>query len=262
MQLNLIKGIVEIIKYTYAGFCEFVCLSLVCVQVGTNYVWWYDATHICLANWQVLVALFGLFYAIPYPFVLGKGMRHLQSNQISALAFISCCIFPPMALFLFPHILFTKDEQNVNLSPSKPSEMIISVLQGPYRKDEEHITINWEAVVSFRRLLITGMTLIGYTTIRMISICLLCCAFLYQHVRLYPFRVQSSNHTEGLSLLLLCVTSCINLLKACLTDTGVVPSGPSVPLFKTLVLCEKMFLFILLLFILLIEGRTYHIRKS
>lgn len=167
-----------------------------------------------------------------------------------------------MALFLFPHPPSKSDEENVNLKPTKTSEIIISVLQGPYREDEEHITIYWEAVVSFRRLLITGMTLIGYATIRMILITVLCCVFLYQHVHLYPFRVRSSNYAEGFSLLLLCVTSCINLLKACLTDTGVVPSGPSVPLFKTLVWCEKMFLFILLLFIVLTECMSYKIRKS
>ncbi len=262
MQLKLVKGIVEIIKYTYAGFCEFVCLSLVCVQVGNNYVWWYDATHMCLTNWQILVALFGLFYAVPYPFVLGKGMKHLQSNQISAIYFVYCCICPAMALFLFPRTPPESDDQNGNPKPSKASEIIISVLQGPYREDEKHMTIYWEAVVSFRRLLITAMTLVGYATIRMIFIAVLCCAFLYQHVHLYPFKVRSSNHVEGLSLLLLCVTSCINLLKACLTDTGVVPSGPSVPLFKALVQCEKMCLFILLLFIVLIECKSYKVRES
>ncbi len=68
-----------------------------------------------------------------------------------------------------------------------------------------------------------------------------------------PFEVRTSNYVEMLSLLLLSVTSVINLLKASLTDSAVVPSGPTVPFFKSLQLCEKMLVLFIIAFIIMTE---------
>ena len=81
----------------------------------------------------------------------------------------------------------------------------------------------------------------------------LCIAFLYQHNSISPFQVTKSNHVEGLSLALLIVVSVINLLKASLTDSGVVPTGPSVLFFKSLELSEKLFVLLIISYILGIE---------
>ncbi len=51
-RLRLVRGLIEIIKYTYAGFCGIIFMSLVCAKVGHKYVWWYDGTNVCLENWQ------------------------------------------------------------------------------------------------------------------------------------------------------------------------------------------------------------------
>ncbi len=49
-KITMVQGLVEIVKYTYSGFCEIIFMSLVCVKLGSDYVWWYDATNVCLEN--------------------------------------------------------------------------------------------------------------------------------------------------------------------------------------------------------------------
>ena len=263
-QLKLVGGLVEIIKYTYAGFCGIVFMSLVCVQIGTKYVWWYDATNVCLETWQILIVLFAVLYAVPLPFVFLWGMKLLKRNEISAFMFILCCLCPPTALYsmLLKRKCTKNQPEDQGLSPtSEASETIISVLQGPHREDSRHMTLYWESMVSIRRLLITAMTLCGYASIRMIIITTISLIFLLQHILLMPFQFKMSNYVEMLSLSLLLLTSVINLLKASLTDSGVVPSGHTVPFFKSLELGEKMFVLLIIACILLIELSIRHDKK-
>ncbi len=254
-QMKLIRGIVEIIKYTYAGFCGLTFMSLVCAKVGNNYVWWYDGTHVCLENWQIGVVVFAALYAFPFPFVLVFGLQLLKQNKISAATFCCCCLCPLVALSCI--FIYKCVRPNSAASDPQPlpdsSETVISVLQGPYREDDQDMTLYWEAMVSLRRLLITGMTLVGYASIRMLIITILSLVFLLQHVYMKPFQVKTSNHVETFSLLLLSIAAVINLLKASLTDSGVIPSGPTVPFFKTIELCEKMFVLFIIGHIILIE---------
>ncbi len=228
-------------------------MFLTCVKIGNTYVWWYDASQVCLETWQVLTVIFSLCYAVPFPFALARGMQLLQKNAISATAFILCCLCPITTLYFhFKHGKMAR-RSRLNQELSKVSRRIVSVLQGPYRKDDRHMTHYWEAMVSIRRLLISAMTLIGFPTPRMIIITLLCIAFLGQHIIYAPFKVKTSNKIEGLSLFLLSVTFIINLLKASMIDSGSVPSGPYIPLFEWLELSEKGFVFVIALYILVIE---------
>ncbi len=257
-RMKLVKGMVEIIKYTYAGFCGLIFVSLVCMPIGEHYVWWYDGTNVCLENWQVLFVIFAIFYAFPFPFALAFGLKLLKQNKISATRFTCCCLCPLIAL-CFLHVPRCKKPVGKvpGLAPlPEASETIISVLQGPYREDDQNMTLYWEAMVSIRRLLITGMTLIGFASIRMIIISVLCLVFLVQHIFMMPFHVKTSNYIEALSLLLLSITAMINLLKASLTDSGVVPSGPTAPFFKSLELCEKLFVFLIIAHIFVTELKS------
>ncbi len=138
LKVILIGGIVEIIKYTYAGFCGIIFMSLVCTKIGSHYVWWYDASHTCLENWQVMIVIFALVYAIPFPFILIFGIKLLQQGKISAALFICCCICPLVALW---YIIFFYKCMRRNITDKRTakvpflpeaSEAIISVLQGPY----------------------------------------------------------------------------------------------------------------------------------
>ncbi len=255
LRINLIGGIVEIIKYTYVGFCGIIFMSLVCTRIGTRYVWWYDGTNTCMENWQVVVIVFAMVYAFPFPLILIFGVKLLKRQRISAATFLCCCLCPLVGLCAISIHNFLDNNANhqENTAPSKAASTIISILQGPYRDNEKGITPYWEGMISIRRLLITSMTLVGYASIRMIIITGLSLAFLVQHIKLNPFQIPSSNNVETLSLVLLCMTSVINLLKATLTDSGVVPSGPTVPFFKSLEVCEKIFVSLVIVYILVTE---------
>ena len=174
-RLKLIAGLIEIIKYTYAGFCSIIFMSLVCAQIGNEYVWWYDGTNVCLENWQIVIVIFAAFYAVPFPLTLAVGMKLLKQNKISPLVFVCSCLFPLPTLFIMLiYICMSNRLQTpVTSDLSDAAETVISVLQGPYREDEKHFTLYWEAMVSVRRLLITGMTLVPYASIRMIIVTVL-----------------------------------------------------------------------------------------
>ena len=263
-KLRLVGGLIEIIKYTYAGFCGIIFSSLVCAQIGNKYVWWYDGTNVCLEKWQVVIVIFAAFYAVPFPLTLALGMKLLKENKISPVSFVCCCLFPLLGLiFMLLSMRINKySETEVNSSLSDSSETIVSVLQGPYLEDEKHFTLYWEAMVSFRRLLITGLTLVPNASIQMIIITTLCLIFLIQHIYMSPFRVRTSNDIEALSLTFLVLTSVINLLKASLTDSVTVPSGPSVPFFKTMELCEKLFVLLIIAYIIFVEIKLRRGKKK
>ncbi len=256
---KLISGIIEIIKYTYAGFCQVVFMSLACVHVGKRYVWFYDGSEHCFQTWQISIILFGVFYVLPFPFMLRLATKQLKEKQISPATFIIYCLFPFLGFcitfiksYLKPCDNYNHDEAH---HPSETSEVILGVLQGPYKGDEKLSSLYWEAMISIRRLLITAMTLVSSGSIRMTLISVLCSIFLYQHLIVLPFQFINSNYVEGVSLLLLLLSCMINLLKSFLTDSGVIPSGPSVPFLKILELFEKLFVLILLFYILFIESK-------
>ncbi len=137
------------------------------------------------------------------------------------------------------------------------------MLQGPFRKDPKHATLYWEAVISVRRLLITWMTLLkGFGSVRMVVLSCLCVMFLIHHNYRMPFQYRTSNHVETLSLSLLSVFCIFNLLKASLTDFGVVPEGPTVDFFKAVEFIEKLFPIILIVVIVIIEVRRRFKKKS
>ncbi len=183
--------------------------------------------------------LCGFFYVIPLPFILVFAVKLLNQKRISSTIFVLCCICPPTAIGItvMRKCTLKRNESTTsceNSSLSEESEAIISVLQGPFRasKGDSFITHYWEAIITIRRLLITALTLVPFASIRMIFITMLGIVFLYQHCYIYPFHSKTSNHIEGLSLSMLVSNSVINLLKASLTDSEVIPSGPLVPFFK------------------------------
>ncbi len=256
--IKLIKGVIEIIKYTYSGFCVVIFTSLVCSRIGEDYVWFYDGSNVCLEAWQGLMVLFGIFYAIPFPFVLAMAMKLLRNGDITHVTFILCSLCPFFGfcvIIIYQFAKSVKNKSNVanDSTLSEESEAILSVLQGPYREDDSQVIMYWEAMISVRRLLISTMTLLAFKSMRMIIISVLCILFLYQHSYMSPFNIKQSNRVEGLSLFLLSVNSVSNLLKACLSDSGIVPSGPNVIFYKGLEMCEKLFVLIIIMYVLFIE---------
>ncbi len=257
---NLIKGLVEIIKYTYSGFCGIIFMSLICTEVKGRYVWWYDASEVCLELWQMFMVMVGLVYAFLFPFVLYMGMKSLRENAISSKMFIFYCLCPISWVPYKLHDAFAKRQFVSPVKQSGTAVTILTVLQGPFR-DDRPSTLYWEGVISGRRLVTTAMTLLGYGSIRMVLITVLSILFQLHHIYVSPFQVRSSNHVETVSLTMLILVAVVNLLKASLTDFGVIISGPAVPFFKVVEFVEKMFVFLLISYILAIEVRGKCQRK-
>ena len=86
--------------------------------------------------------------------------------------------------------------------------------------------------------------------------------FLCQHIWLHPFHSKASNKAEALSLCLLTIASIINLLKASLTDSGIVPTGPSVSFFKGIEFAEKMFPIVLIVYIIFLQIRRNRSKQT
>ncbi len=262
---TLVKGIIKIMKFTYAKLCGTVFISVACVSLGSKSVWWYDAKNVCLEKWQILAVVFGIFYAIPFPLAMFVGMKLIKRKQIGAVLFVVFCLCPGVGVIfvLIKKLIWrSKNESgNVNYPESKATNAVLGALQGPY-KGNENITAYWEAMVCLRRLLTTGMKLISLTSVRMMLTTILWVIFLIQHNTFSPFEVKMSNHVETFSIFLLVVTAVVNLLKAFLVDSGVVLSGPSVPFVKGLETVGKMMGIFLLVFIIMIEIKSQRVNKK
>ncbi len=270
LRVDFIEGLIEIIKYSYVGFCGLIAMSLMCTRVARSWVWFYDATQNCYEDWQIGMLMFGLFYAIPFPFALLFAMKYLKRDIIGAKRFVFCCIFPLVSLCLIGLYNLQPARSCVeDLLPDfgnskreelpETSKAILSRLQGPFKAEtfgksaSFYSPLYWEAVISVRRLLVTSMTLIPYHSERMMVITCLCASFLIHHFYVFPFAVRTSNHVEMFSLLLLLFTAIINLLKASLIDSAAIPNGPTVSFFEDLELLESLLVFILVAFIIMIE---------
>ncbi len=262
---KLVKGLIRIVKFTYSTLCGIIFMSIICVPIGSKRVWWYDSTNICFETWQIIMIVFGILYAIPFPFVLFVGMKLLSSKKIDAPLFVAFCLCPGAAMC---YLMVSKIFKNATVieksseSETTSTKTILSVLQGPYRKDNESLAIYWEAMVFLRRLLTTLVKLVGSEFVQLLILTLMWMIFLVQHIYMSPFEVRSSNHVETLSLFLLVIVAIINLIKAFLTDSGFILSGPTVPMVQGLEFTEQMTVVLLLVYIAATEFKLRRKEKQ
>ncbi len=94
LSYTMVGGLIKIIKFTYTKICSISFMSVTCVQIGSDYVWRYDARNICFETWQTVISVFGVFNVLPFPFALFMAMTRLNNNKISAPLFIAVCLFP------------------------------------------------------------------------------------------------------------------------------------------------------------------------
>ncbi len=276
-QRKLIFGLVEIIKYTYLGFTYLTFYSLTCVNIDlTNNmhgstvesaVWFYDGTVKCYSRWQLAMAAFGLFYIIPYPFVLFFGLRSLKKLKLSRSFFLS--VFFPVPVLIYWSVLSLSQQRKSsekvvddNLASNK-AVVICDAFTAGYRESESG-TQYWECVVMTRRFLICLTTFIPNPMIKLFVCLGMCMAFLLHHTHVKAFAHKTSNNSETLSLTLLVAVASINLLRASFMYLGVSPYGSQIELMKNLGLLESMFAFVLLLYILgaeLLQKVMFQIKK-
>ena len=295
--LKLMEGLVEIIKYTFSSLAGSNFGLLTCVYIGSTFVWKLDGTVSCFQDWQGIAALFLLFYTIPFSFSLALGTKLLKDGKISSLHFIFSCILPlPFCIiWLFLHLVkWRKIRQATTRSTDKmtkvpetkklsgATEVILDVLQGPYRNDDETVisvpslffrgkdnnntdsnekskisnlssAVYWEGIMEFRRLILNCLTLVNNDIIRLTLISVTCLVILLHHAYVKPFRLARSNKAETLSLSFLLVISAMNAIKAAFSENGVIPEGPNETLLRFFQRADNIFLFLLISFIILIE---------
>lgn len=251
-KVTLIYGLVEIVKYTYLGFSSIVFYSLTCLSIEEKYIWFYDGSVECYSVWQTVMITFFLFYILPYPFLIYLGMKLLKNKRISHKSFFLGNCFPlPAVSFWMILLMRGRTAGNLQQKQSERSdggEAIYDGFRGGFRESEKG-TQYWEAVLMFRRLLISATILLP-DALTQLSVCFaLCLVFVFHHAYVKPFGHKGSNLSEGFSLCLLCVVAGINLMKACFVFAELNPQGSQVKILQDLELMEDMFVVLLIIFI-------------
>ena len=278
MKLKFIKGIVEIIKYTYGGFTGIIFIFLTCVTVADDLVWKYDGTVYCWSQWQQWMILICSVYVIPFPVMLILGLKLLHQRRITSTNFLFGCILPLpflviwiLKLFFLP-LLETKsvsvvkvkpfsDSEHQDISSSASTSEILKCFQGTYRVTQKG-TQYWESVMMLRRLLLGSTSLLQNPVVQMVTCSFLCMVFLLHHIMCQPFLYNIANTVESISLFLLCIVSSINLLKSFYIQMGIIPQGSDVNLFYFLGCFENSMILLLILFIIILEIRAKLSKKE
>ena len=104
LKIKFIKGLIEIIKYTYRDITNITFMSLLFSSLATGKVWFYDGTVQCFNTWQVFTVALCIIYILPFPFMLTLGMKLLEENKISSVNFLCGC-FGSLPLLIYWAIL-------------------------------------------------------------------------------------------------------------------------------------------------------------
>ena len=272
IKLRFVKGIVEIIKYTYGGFTGVIFICLTCVTIGDDFVWKYDGTVYCWSQWQQWMIVVCSGYVIPFPIMLIFGLKLLQQRRITSTNFIFGCIVPlpflmiwTLKLYILP-LIKTKNAAIVKVEPFPHSEQqditsssstaeILKSFQGTYRVTQNG-TQYWESVMILRRLLLGSTSLLQNPVVQIVVCSFLSMIFLFHHIICQPFLYNIANLVESISLFLLCIVSSINLLKSFYIQMGIIPQGSDVNLFYFLSCFENAMILLLMLFIVILEIRA------
>ncbi len=297
--LKLVEGLVEVIKYTFSSLANNNFALLSCVYIGQSYVWKLDGNVSCFTTWQGLAGLFLIFYTVPFSFTLAYGTKLIKEGKISSTHFILSCIVPLPFCFIWLFLYLLRWHKVGDSSPSRhkwreyevtrasdvklsaSAEVILSVLQGPYRDDDHTLisiprfaflrglsstekepnskvsiigsTAYWEGIMELRRLVLNCLTLVNNQILKLTLMAVTCLVILIHHVSVQPFKLERSNRAETLSLSFLLIISALNVVKATFTEFGMIPDGPNEPLLRVIDKAGHVMLFLLICFILLIE---------
>ncbi len=259
---TLIGGLVKIIKYSFGGYTKIFFFSLLCISVESQKVWKHDASVRCFSTWQKTIAVFGICYVVPFPFMLFTGMYLLERRQISGNILLAGTFCPlPFLLLWLPKMMksfvSTSDKKttvNVNSAAwlgSEEDKKMYNRFKRGYRS--EGGAQYWESVVIMRRLLLSSTSLLPNQAMKL-GVCLvLCCMFLSHHNYKQPFLFPVSNKIETVSLLLLCGQAVVNLMKSLYLNLGVSADSSQAEMLSQLAVLESASLPGLLVSILLLE---------
>ncbi len=289
-RLKLIEGLVEVIKYTYSSLASSNFSLLTCIYIGDSLIWKLDGTVTCFQQWQTSAAIFLLYYTIPFIFSLAIGAQLLKQGKISSSHFLFSCLMPLPFCLLWSFLYLCKwrkvehapkaSEARAHVQLSDSAKVILDVLQGPYRDDDETVihlpnlfktaekhnnnqsgnkilevnsAVYWEGTMVFRRLVLNSLTLVDNDLVRLTLICVTCLIILLHHMYVSPFKLTRSNRVETLSLTFLILIAVMNTIKAAFSENGIIPEGPNESLLLFFQRANNVFLIALIAFLLFVE---------
>ncbi len=198
IKTKLIGGLVKIVKYTYAGFSRIVFVSLLCVEISRDSVWFHDASVPCFSDWQKVMILFGICYIVPFPLTLFLGIYCLKKGKLSGNMLLAATFCPLPFLFAFllvslktstmPHNSVGSLAKEETWSMNENDRKMCKRFMRGYR--DEGVAQYWECVMFCRRLLLNFTFLTSNVLLKQGIGLVLCNIFLVHHVYVQPFVNQ------------------------------------------------------------------------
>ena len=224
----------EILLLGYDRLAETSLGLMHCVRItGYEHRLFIDGTTICWQPWQYILLGYIIVFVVPFIAVLYYGSSKLHSSSISSSEFLAACAIPlPFLIYwLFKRVFKRRNEENESEEAAarlNDSAEIMKVLHEPFRAPSEggKGTLYWESVMIGRRLiLLTFHSFIPNAMIRFFFMASACDFMAIHHINKAPFRRNTANKAETMSLVTLAIFAKISLIKATLLSSGISPEG-------------------------------------
>ena len=224
----------EILLLGYDRLAETSLGLMHCVRItGYEHRLFIDGTTICWQPWQYILLGYIVVFVVPFIAVLYYGSSKLQSSSISSGEFLAACAIPlPFLIYwLFKRVFPRRNEENESEEAAarlNNSAEVMKVLHEPFRAPSEggKGTLYWESVMIGRRLiLLTFHSFIPNAMIRFFFMASACDFMAIHHINKAPFRRNTANKAETMSLVTLAIFAKISLIKATLLSSGISPEG-------------------------------------
>ena len=224
----------EILLLGYDRLAETSLGLMHCVRItGYEHRLFIDGTTICWQPWQYILLGYIVVFVVPFIAVLYYGSSKLHSSSISSSEFLAACAIPlPFLIYwLFKRVFKRRNEENESEEAAarlNNSAEVMKVLHEPFRAPSEggKGTLYWESVMIGRRLiLLTIHSFIPNAMIRFFFMASACDFMAIHHINKAPFRRNTANKAETMSLVTLAIFAKISLIKATLLSSGISPEG-------------------------------------
>ena len=224
----------EILLLGYDRLAETSLGLMHCVRItGYEHRLFIDGTTICWQPWQYILLGYIVVFVVPFIAVLYYGSSKLHSSSISSSEFLAACAIPlPFLIYwLFKRVFKRRNEENESEEAAarlNNSAEVMKVLHEPFRAPSEggKGTLYWESVMIGRRLiLLTFHSFIPNAMIRFFFMASACDFMAIHHINKAPFRRNTANKAETMSLVTLAIFAKISLIKATLLSSGISPEG-------------------------------------
>ena len=223
----------EILLLGYDRLAETSLALMHCVRTGDEHRLFIDGTTICWQPWQYILLGYIVVFVVPFIGVLYCGSLKLHSSSISSGEFLAACAIPlPFLIYwLFKRVFKRRKEENDSEEAAARldnSAEVMKVLHEPFRapNDRDKGTLYWESVMIGRRLiLLTFHSFIPNAMIRFFFMASACVFMAIHHIIKAPFRSNTANKAETMSLVTLAIVALISLIKATLLSSGISPKG-------------------------------------